>query len=94
MRGKFLKNRKMQYIASFIACILVVHCAGLVAKADGVDMELVYRGYTAESGGLDKASQELKTTGDTILEIAQRTGFDNISNFFKIIPFYASFQAM
>lgn len=57
MRGKFLKNRKMQYIASFIACILVVHCAGLVAKADGVDMELVYRGYTAESGGLDKASQ-------------------------------------
>lgn len=57
MRGKFLKNRKMQYIMSFMACILVVHFAGLVAKADGVDMELVYRGYTAESGGLDKASQ-------------------------------------
>ena len=42
MRGKFLKNRKMQYIMSFIACILVVQCAGLVAKADGVDMEVVY----------------------------------------------------
>lgn len=33
---------------------------------------------------LDKASQELKTTGDTILEIAQRTGFDNISNFNRL----------
>ena len=30
---------------------------------------------------LEKATQELKLTTDTVLEIAQRTGFDNISNF-------------
>lgn len=33
---------------------------------------------------LGKAAQELKITNDTILEIAQRTGFDNISNFNRL----------
>ena len=33
---------------------------------------------------LGKASQELKLTNDTILEIAGRTGFDNISNFNRL----------
>ena len=33
---------------------------------------------------LGKAAQELKTTDNTILEIAQRTGFDNISNFNRL----------
>lgn len=33
---------------------------------------------------IGKAAQELKVTNDTILEIAQRTGFDNISNFNRL----------
>lgn len=33
---------------------------------------------------LGKAAQELKLTNDTILEIAGRTGFDNISNFNRL----------
>ena len=33
---------------------------------------------------LGKAAHELKLTNDTILEIAQRTGFDNISNFNRL----------
>ena len=33
---------------------------------------------------LGKAAQQLKSTDDTILEIAQRTGFDNISNFNRL----------
>lgn len=33
---------------------------------------------------LEKATQELKLTTDTILEISQRTGFDNISNFNRL----------
>lgn len=33
---------------------------------------------------LGKAAQELKFTNDTILEIAGRTGFDNISNFNRL----------
>lgn len=33
---------------------------------------------------LGKAAEELKLTDDTILEIAQRTGFDNISNFNRL----------
>lgn len=33
---------------------------------------------------LGKAAQELRVTNDTILEIAQRTGFDNISNFNRL----------
>lgn len=33
---------------------------------------------------LGKAAQELKLTDDTVLEIAQRTGFDNISNFNRL----------
>lgn len=33
---------------------------------------------------LGKAASELKVTNDTVLEIAQRTGFDNISNFNRL----------
>ena len=33
---------------------------------------------------LGKAAQQLKSTDDTILEIAQRTSFDNISNFNRL----------
>ena len=33
---------------------------------------------------LGKAAQELKITNDTVLEIAQRTGFENIANFNRL----------
>ena len=56
MRGKILKNRVVQYIVAFIACIAVVEFGGVIAKADGTDMKVEYRTYTAESGWLEWAS--------------------------------------
>ena len=56
MRGKILKNRVVQYIVAFIACIAVVEFGGVIAKADGADMKVEYRTYTAESGWLEWTS--------------------------------------
>ena len=56
MRGKIFKNRAVQYIIAFIACIAVVQFGGVIAKADGTDMKVEYRTYTAESGWLEWAS--------------------------------------
>ena len=56
MRGKILKNRAVQYIIAFVACIAVVQFGGVIAKADGTDMKVEYRTYTAESGWLGWAS--------------------------------------
>lgn len=56
MRGKIFKNRAVQYIIAFVACIAVVQFGGVIAKADGTDMKVEYRTYTAESGWLEWAS--------------------------------------
>lgn len=42
-----------------------------------------FAGYLIEFR-LSKAAQELKATNDTVLEIAERNGFDNLSNFNRL----------
>ena len=42
-----------------------------------------FYGYLMEFR-LSKAAQELKNTSDTVLEVAERTGFDNLSNFNRL----------
>ena len=42
-----------------------------------------FAGYLIEFR-LARAAGELKNTNDTVLEIAERTGFDNLSNFNRL----------
>ncbi|MBE5935180.1 MAG: CHAP domain-containing protein [Lachnospiraceae bacterium] len=51
-------NRKMMYVLSFMACILLVNVGGLiVSHADENDVIIKYRTYTNNSGWQDDAEQ-------------------------------------
>ena len=56
MRGKFLRNHKLQCIIIFAVCMVVVLLGNLIAKADNTNIKVDYRTYISEGIMLEWAT--------------------------------------